>query len=129
LTDASSGNPVEGTYWSSMCQRQVFSQVKRNPNAADYAETDGPTGKSVPALYWVAGALDYLAATYPLLHDWGGAFSMNQDLFRHLKTAGISGLNEIPKNALERIPTRGETYLADKEFISHVRWSSRSSVN
>lgn len=129
LTYSNSGERIAGPYWSCMCRRQLFSQVKPNLDAADYTETDGPTGRHLPALYWVSGALDYLAATYPLLHDLGGSFSMNQDLFRHLKSAGLTGLNEIPKNARERISKWGETYFGNKEFISHVHWNHDPRVN
>lgn len=129
LTNARSGAPINGTYWSCKCRRQLFSQVKSNPHAADYTETDGPTGKYLPTLYWVSGALEYLSASYPLLHDWADAFSMNQELFRHLKSRGLTGLNEIPENARERILTHGGTYLENKEFISHVHWNHGRSAH
>lgn len=127
LTVAGTDDPVAGTYWSCMPKRKIFAQVKGNPDAPDYTEADGPTGQFLPALHWVSGALDYLADTYPLLDDWGGYLSMNQPLFKHLKAAGLTGLDEIPNDAKDRVATLGEIYKANKEFVSHVFWNGDRS--
>jgi hypothetical protein len=123
LANAETGKPLKETYWVCLPKRKIFTTQKRNLDAPDYTESDGPTGKFLPALYWTDGALEYLSETFPLLEDWGGYLSMNQALFAHLLACGLTGLTEIPANAQERVQISGEIYDFKKEYVSHVYWN------
>ncbi|MBU2994493.1 hypothetical protein Q4555_06010 [Octadecabacter sp. 1_MG-2023] len=123
LSNARTGKPLNETYWVCLPKRKIFTTQKRNWDAPDYTESDGPTGKFLPALYWTHGALEYLSETFPLLEDWGGYLSMNQTLFAHLVACGLTGLTEIPANAQERVQIFGEIYDSKKEYVSHVFWN------
>lgn len=122
VKDADTGAPAESTFWGCLPRRRIHTQVKRNWDAPDYTDADGPTGRALPALHWVPGALEYLTRHYPLLEDSGDTVCMNSDLFHTLQDAGLSGLSEIPLDARSRIATRGEIYDAHRETVAHVFW-------
>ena len=124
LTNSSTTEAIDGSWWGCVPRRRFFVQTKPNFDFDLYlASTCSAT--ALERLHWIEGALEHVSRQFPLIQDIGAGLCMNPALFKHLNLAGLTGLTEIPPNGRELFNAgkRNDIYDHRKEFVGHIHWN------